>query len=203
MLFFVQAVLLPGVAHAADPPTSGEEIEVRQLLTVEEARAATYAALATEGYSFAGRRGSFVVFHGDADWKPEVLLHDDGWILVGWGDKRKPAEHIKAEVYSATADAVRALNDAVAARALHARLTEEIPAELRAIWERRDLDAAARRALLFAWWDGRTDTPEGDAARVVAETFLTEVVQRSDTPFPAAELAALNARRRSRHALEL
>ncbi|MDP2317669.1 MAG: hypothetical protein Q8P41_32585 [Pseudomonadota bacterium] len=196
----IEAARQPPAAEG--PPVAGEEIVVQRVLSLKKARAAVELALEAEGYTPARRRGEFTVYTSGG-WQPKVLLHDDGWILVGWGRKGKPVERVKADVYSATQDAVRAMNDAVAARSSADRLGVEIPAELHGIWEKAGLSATERHARLFDYWDSRTDTAEGDAARTVVEQFLTAVVQRSDTPLTPAELSTLNARRHSRHALEL
>lgn len=203
-------LFLVGVAVADEPAVPvapgddvDEEIVVTRSTSVKDARAAVGRSLEAEGYTSAGRRGNFTVYRSGG-WQPEVLLHDDGWILVGYKAMHtKPIERVKSDVYDATRDAVRALNDAVAARSSRNRLEVEIPAELQDIWDQTALPATERHARLFTYWDTRTDTPEGDAARIVVETFLRAVVQRSDAPLTPAELSALNARRESRHELEL
>jgi hypothetical protein len=111
--------------------------------------------------------------------------------------------HVRAEVLDATHEEVRALNDAVARRALSRRVNADIPADLEAIWGRSGLAPEQRRLLLFTYWDTRTDTPEGAAARDAVRAFLLGVVQTSDEPFPPEELARLNAARTSRDALVL
>lgn len=110
---------------------------------------------------------------------------------------------VTAEVMDSTRDKVRAMNDAVARRELGHRLNQDIPRDLDAIWARTELPPEDRRVLLFAYWDTRTDTPEGDAAKGAIEAFLRGVVQQSDTPFSVEELGKLNARRESIDPLDL
>jgi hypothetical protein len=110
---------------------------------------------------------------------------------------------VKAEVMDGTRTSVREMNDAVARRELGHRLNEDIPADLDRIWKRADLPVADRHLLLYEYWDDRTDTPEGDAAKGAIRAFLMGVVQQSDTPFTPAELEGFNAHRVSLHALEL
>lgn len=129
---------------------------------------------------------------------PTSCLSLGGW-LVG---ERKLAWQ-KGEVLDATRDEVRSLNDAVARRELARRLNEDIPADLEAIWGRAELPPEARRNLLYTYWDTRTEGPEGMAARDAVRAFLAGVVQQSDDPFSAAELAALNAGRSSLHPLDI
>jgi hypothetical protein len=123
--------------------------------------------------------------------------------IGGWTISERKLAPAKAEVLDATHDEVRALNDAVARRALSTRVGSDIPADLEAIWSRADLPPEQRRLLLFTYWDTRTDTPEGAAARAAVRSFLIAVVQTSDTPFTAQELARLNETRTFRDALVL
>lgn len=122
---------------------------------------------------------------------PTACVSVGGWVV----SERKLARQ-KQEVYEATRQAARELNDAVARDALGNRLNEVIPADLERIWS-QPLPGEERRRLLFLYWDTRTDTPEGHAAQGVIQDFLDAVVQSSAEPFTAAELAAWNATRSS------
>ncbi|MFN7143708.1 MAG: hypothetical protein ACK4YP_08040 [Myxococcota bacterium] len=121
----------------------------------------------------------------------------------GWLVSPRKLGGVQASVMDETKDEVRAMNDAVARRELGRRLNEDIPRDLERVWARVELPAAQRRALLFEYWDLRTDTPEGESAKRAIEAFLRGVVQQSDTPFTPEELAALNAKRQSLAPLSL
>lgn len=129
---------------------------------------------------------------------PTACISVGGWVV----SDRKLAPRI-AEVYDQTAPQVRALNDAVAREAMSTRLNETIPKDLEAIWARQEVPPQERRKLLFLYWDTRTDTPEGQAAREAIEAFLLGVVQTSEQPFSREELEQLNEGRSSREPLEL
>ena len=129
---------------------------------------------------------------------PTACVSVGGWVV----SDAKLGPRI-AEVYDRTHDEVRSLNDAVARRAMETRLNTQIPADLEAIWGRADAPVEERRRLLFLYWDTRTDTPEGDAAREAIHAFLEGVVQVSATPYTPEELERLNAGRTSREALSL
>ncbi len=110
---------------------------------------------------------------------------------------------VKARVVDASREKVELMNDAVARRELGRRLNDAIPRDLERIWTTPALTPEQRRVLLFEYWDARTDTPEGDAARGAIEAFLRGVVQQSNTPFTADELDKLNATRYGRPVLAL
>lgn len=55
----------------------------------------------------------------------------------------------------------------------------------------------ARRAAIYAYWDGRTEDRWGMMARDVVAAFVRGEVQGSDHPFPAEEQARLDDARRS------
>ena len=129
---------------------------------------------------------------------PTACISVGGWLV---SDRKLGAA--KQEVLDATAEKVRAMNDAVARRELGRRLYDEIPADLERIWAQTALAPAHRRALLYEYWDSRTETPEGEQAKDAIEAFLRGVVQSSDTPYTTEELAALNARRSTARALSL
>ncbi len=128
---------------------------------------------------------------------PTACVSVGGWVV----SERKLARQ-KQEVYEATRQAARELNDAVARDALGNRLNEVIPADLERIWL-QPLPGEERRRLLFMYWDTRTDTPEGHAAQGVIQDFLNAVVQSAADPFTVAELAAWNTTRSSVEALAL
>jgi hypothetical protein len=89
------------------------------------------------------------------------------------------------------------------------RAIHDLPRRLAFLWGRSDLSAKARRGLLFSLWDELLDgsatattSPEGKAAleaREMIETFVRDRLPPSGPDaYPAAELAQLNAARRSR-----
>jgi hypothetical protein len=109
----------------------------------------------------------------------------------------------KEDVYNDTHDTMTQLNNAVAANAMRRRLNQDIPAQLEQIWNDPQRPLEERKALLLAFWDTRTDTPEGEQARQAAENFLSAVVQTSGTPISRAELDAFNARHTAPRPLDL
>lgn len=100
---------------------------------------------------------------------------------------------------------VRTWNERISDFAIDAKI-DRLPDKLEALWERgRSIDGATvhatweeRRRALFAYWDTRTDTAWGDEVRDATAAFIRGVVQRSEHPFGAAELATLDASRTSR-----
>lgn len=233
-------------APATQPPplaakVAGEEIEVREAQEVLRKRAELFEALVQEGYVRRRRQGDDrTVFLSEDPWKPQVIVHDDGWVyfrrqpprihapgrsfadqgspaayllciiaptscisIGGWLVSDRKLSNVQGEVLVETQAKIRAMNDVVARRELSRRLNDDIPRDLEAVWARADLSDAGRKILLFEYWDARTDTPEGDAAKGAIEAFLRGVVQQSDTPYTADELAGLNAKRQSRAALDL
>jgi hypothetical protein len=91
----------------------------------------------------------------------------------------------------------------VADTATMQRVNVDIPTELDAIWADPGLTPVERRRRIYSFWDTRTPTPEGDAARRAVEAFIRGVVQASDDPFGTGELDALNALRVGERALAL
>lgn len=100
------------------------------------------------------------------------------------------------ELASATDAKLHAIREALAEQ-VHADRLATLEPTLERLWstgaqpdgtvlERMD----ARREALLTLWATRTATPEGEAVREVVETFLRNVVQRSDTPVTEAEAAA-------------
>jgi hypothetical protein len=123
--------------------------------------------------------------------------------IGGWLVSPRKLGAVKADVVDTTREKVRGMNDAVARRELGYRLNTDIPRDLDAIWQRIELSPEDRRVLLFEYWDSRTDTPEGAAAKEAIESFLRGVVQQSGTPFTVEELTLLNTKRYSRRPLDL
>lgn len=242
-------ILLASLARADDAPApdSSSEPEVPPSATIvieadriRRAREALFQTLKTEGYTRKERVGEYTVFKNTSPWKPQVWVHDDGWVSVKrqpprvhspfhtFSDQGSPAEYLlcvimptacvsmggwllgehKYErqeqlVLDSTHAQVRALNDAVAREALSNRVEEQIPADLDRIWQDGARSVADRHLLLYTYWDTRTDTEEGDAARQAIENYLDAVVQTSQNPFTDEELTALNTRRQSELPLHL
>jgi hypothetical protein len=225
-------------AMAQDIPE--EDVVVYPDRQEAEARAAITTALKEQGYRRKERVGDAIVYKNDAPWKPQVWLHDDGWVdlrrqpprihspVASFADERSKLWYLlcvptlmtacvspggwllgerklvplEEKALEAIHDDVARLNDAVARRHMQGRLYDQIPKDLEAIWASADPPVARRRAL-FAYWDERTETPDGMAARQVIVNFLDGVVQVSGDRFTAAELAELNGQRRSRAPLVL
>ena len=89
--------------------------------------------------------------------------------------------------------------DAIVANATEDRLHRQIPDELDALWTSGVLLGMARgeplqtpeerRQAILAFWAGRSCTPEGAEARLVAALFLEYEVQSSPFPATPAEVA--------------
>ena len=116
--------------------------------------------------------------------------------------KRK-FEGYKRTVMARIEPEVRVWNERISDYALDKKV-DGLPAKLEALWETgRALDGsdevftthAARRRALFDYWDSRTDTPWGHEVKDAVAAFVRGVVQGSEHPFGAAELAALDAQR--------
>ena len=110
--------------------------------------------------------------------------------------------HRKAEVVAHVGDELTAWSDAKAGLYAQARLFEEIPNALDRVWyegltpEDEPLpELVDRKAWVLDLWMTRADNDWGDAARGVVEDFMAYVVQSSNAPFTAQEIAAANARR--------
>ncbi len=105
----------------------------------------------------------------------------------------------QTDLVVATGPLVTAWNDRIADRAT-THTVEQVPELLEACWNLGQpisgevllADALSRRAAIGSWWYTRTDTPWGDQVRDAIEAFVRAVVQPSDEPFTAAEIAALN-----------
>lgn len=220
---------------------AGEQIDVTAEQDVLRKRAELFDTLVQEGYARRRRQGTDrTVFLSEDPWKPQVVVHDDGWVYFrrqpprvhapgkSFADQGSPAAYllciiapnacisvggwlvgerklggVKAQVMGATQDKIRAMNDAVARRELGRRLNEDIPNDLDKVWTQKALTPDQRKVLIFEYWDTRTDTPEGDAAKGAVEAFMRGVVQQSDTPYTDAELTKLNEGRESERPLVL
>lgn len=231
-------MLVVRLALAQDIPQ--EEVVVYPDRQEAEARAAITAALKEQGYRRKERVGDAIVYKNDAPWKPQVWLHDDGWVdlrrqpprvhspVASFADERSKLWYLlcvptlmtacvspggwllgprklgplEQDALEAIHDDVVRMNDAVAKRHMQGRLYDQIPTDLAVIWGGAE-PAEARRRALFAYWDERTETPDGQSARQVIVNFLDGVVQTSADRFSAAELATLNAGRRSQAPLVL
>lgn len=230
----------PAETNAAEPEPEAEEakpnaeIVVTAAPPVARARDELSQALRAQGYRAGVRRGEWTVFRSYTPYRPDVRVHDDGWIDVrrakirvhppgksfadegspiSWlwcalpvalpfcisvgGQVISPAKlhALKEDVYEGTREEVAALGDAVTQVRMEQRLNVDIPSQLEALWAEEQVPAAIRRAALLEWWDSRTETPEGEAARDAASAFMNAVVQTSTDPFSAAEIAAYNKRR--------
>ncbi len=236
---------VPAAPGAQPPPlgarVAGEEIDVPEGQEVLRKRAELFEALVEEGYARRRRQGDDrTVFLSEDPWKPQIVVHDDGWVyfrrqpprihapgksfadqgspaayllciiaptscvsIGGWLVSDRKLSSVQGEVLVSTQEKIRAMNDAVARRELGRRLNEDIPRDLELVWTRAELAPDQRKALLFEYWDARTDTPEGDAAKEAIESFLRGVVQQSETPYTAEELEALNTKRQSLRPLDL
>jgi hypothetical protein len=97
---------------------------------------------------------------------------------------------------AAIADESRVLAERTADLAVD-RTVNDLPARLEALWEDgAPLEpgpplgtAEERKAALVAYWSTRTDTVWGDEVKDAIEAFVRGVVQHSDTPYTAAEMA--------------
>ncbi len=124
--------------------------------------------------------------------------------------KRKFAA-VKNRTLSSVEPEIQNLADRVADEAT-AGTVDALPDRLDALWadgipldpgDRQLTSFDDRKAALLDYWDTRSDTPWGDRVRVAVEGFLIGVVQVSDHPFTADEIAAFNVRRQCARALDL
>jgi hypothetical protein len=95
---------------------------------------------------------------------------------------------------------------------LHTRQNAALlPDALEALWERGVpltegptlSTPAARRQAILAYWDSRTETEWGEEMRRTVEAFCRGVIERSESPFTAAELEAFNGSRRAERPFDL
>ena len=242
-----QPVAVP-VAVPVDAPASAEVDErvdetviVYGNRAVHKARDELTQKLRSEGYSRHVREGNVTIYKHTIPYRPQVLLHDDGWVylrrqpprihapghsfadqgnklnylwciptfgtacvsLGGWLIGERKLSRLQGDVLDATRDEVATLNTAVMREHLLHRLNVDIPGDLTRIWTELALPADARHAILYAYWDSRTDGEAGDAARSAIRAYLIGVVQASSEPFSRRELDDLNAERKGLPALDL
>ena len=113
--------------------------------------------------------------------------------------------HFKGDIARATEYEMRQWRKAVIAHAMDKRLGEEIPDMLDRLWEEgkpHDGDEMLlsehieRRSAIFDFWASRSCVPEGEAVRMVAADFITEVIQHSGHPATREEIEAANEQQR-------
>jgi len=76
-------LLLVARAFAAEPsPAPAGETVTVEGDAVSRARVAVEEQLRTEGYHPFRRDGEFLVYRSSVAWRPDVWIHDDGWMLV-------------------------------------------------------------------------------------------------------------------------
>ncbi|MBM4389643.1 MAG: hypothetical protein FJ090_00865 [Deltaproteobacteria bacterium] len=109
----------------------------------------------------------------------------------------------REDVVDATRPEVQKLNDAVVRQHLAQRLYKDIPADLERIWGDQAAPAIDRRRTLFLYWDSRTETDAGMAAKEAIRAFMKGVVQQSADPYTPGELEALNGARQTGNPLVL
>ncbi|MCB9781312.1 MAG: hypothetical protein H6742_22280 [Alphaproteobacteria bacterium] len=118
----------------------------------------------------------------------------------------------KQDVLDAIDPARDAWVEAIAGQATWARVNEQVPTLVDAVWQQgatmdgREIhlaDPAARRGELLSFWASRADTPEGEMVAQVVADFLQEVVQSSPHPVTREELDAANARAEGGRRLDL
>ncbi|MFK7985917.1 MAG: hypothetical protein AB8I08_07780 [Sandaracinaceae bacterium] len=84
-------------------------------------------------------------------------------------------------------------------REVQQRQVRRIRGELRSVWARADRSAERRRRRIFFLWDRITDDGSMDDVKAAVLTFVRiNLPQGSADAFTTQELAAMNARRRSR-----
>lgn len=115
------------------------------------------------------------------------------------------------EAWEGIGDNVTNWNDRIADAATTAKV-DELPPRLEALWEQGtpiDGQGAAlatweeRRQALLVFWDSRTETEWGLSVRDAVAAFMRGVVQNSDHPYTAEEIATFNRGRASTHPLVL
>jgi len=254
----------PGLGGAEDEPraeapaetdTQGEETDsydeiiVTGRLEVEAAKQEVIQDLQSEGYTELKRKKNYLLLRHPSNWKGEIRLYDDGWVLmkrqpirfvapaVPWAKENSPLAVVSCLLYPTACIRVggqmvsRAKLGAQKARTLEvagedmrawgervadmntSNTIDELPDRLFALWDlgesleesptQRLVSFGERRRALFQFWEERTDTLWGNRVRAAVEIFIREEIQSSDHPFFVEELAAMNARRRCRQALDL
>lgn len=97
---------------------------------------------------------------------------------------------------------VRNLADRMADLATE-RTVERLPDRLQALWDRGEplgtgpvlATPAERRRAIFEYWASRTETPWGEEVREAVTGFCFGVIETSEDPFTAEELAEFRAKR--------
>lgn len=121
----------------------------------------------------------------------------------GWAIGERKLSRLQGDVLDATRTEVETLNTAVMREHLLHRLNVDIPSDLARIWTDDSLPPDMRHAILYTYWDLRTDGEAGDAARGAIRAYLIGVVQASKDPITTEELRQLNAGRKGLPALDL
>lgn len=85
MLLLLTALLVraeESAEESAEVPgeVPGEVLDVYEDSEVLRRRAAVITRLKEEGYREGRRKGEYTVFANRSPWRPQVLLHDDGWV---------------------------------------------------------------------------------------------------------------------------
>jgi len=136
---------------------------------------------------------------------PHLCIRMGGLVI-----SKKKLTHHKAAVVNSTQAEMTEWGDAIADHALSERIYTEIPEQLDQVWyegigpEGQALASwEERRGWILELWMSRTDNRWGDAARESIEGYMIYVIQDSQTPYSAEEIAAANARRKCRRELVL
>ena len=123
--------------------------------------------------------------------------------MAGQTINKRKLEPQKAEVVYTIQPEVRAWQEALAHQATSLRVGQEVPALLVGTWDRGEPmepggpslpTPAERRQAILTFWATRADNEEGTAVRGVVSDFVRFVVQESETPATAEEIAAAEAR---------
>lgn len=109
-------------------------------------------------------------------------------------EKRKLGPR-KARVLAAIEGSVNHYEDVFAAQSTQTYIETMLPTRLQAMWDGswwvEPPTRVERRASLAEFWLSRTETPEGDAVRLMIGEFLADVVMASDAPYTAEEVARI------------
>lgn len=107
----------------------------------------------------------------------------------------------KGRVLDAVHPASERWRTALMAQRLQDRLDQELPGRLERMWASGAplegdgpplLTAAQRRQAILAYWASRADSPEGHEVARVIQTFIQEVLMKSEQPPTDEEIAAAN-----------
>jgi len=144
-----------------------------------------------------------VLAKGPAAWLtciiPPLCLRMNGQLV-----SKRRYQTFESEAFAAIEEDVIAYQDAISDRAV-AKKVHALPSELEALWQDgehmpempEDMPTASyedRRAMLFAFWDTRTETQWGDEVRRTVEAFIRGEVQ-STYPYTVEELDRYEANR--------